>query len=142
LRAFGVEFFLIKPCRFAYFHEKLEAYAEYYYGLLKYKIISQCELDDLIDKLRVARDVALPKNLTPETYELIVGILRNADQPLSVAKIADAAGLSRGVAGRYLKHLHDHGFVVRTERYGGTGRPPRFYHLDEPAQEEDDADEE
>jgi response regulator of citrate/malate metabolism len=40
LRAFGVEFFL-----------KLEAYVEYYYGLLRYKIISQCELDDLIDKV-------------------------------------------------------------------------------------------
>lgn len=138
LRAFGVELFLIKPYRFAYFREKLEAYAEYYYGLLRYKIISQCELDDLIGKLRVARDAALPKGLTPETYELIVGVLRNADQPLSVAEIAGAAGLSRWVAGRHLKHLHDHGLVVRTERYGNRGRPPRFYRLDEPAQEEDD----
>ncbi|MBV9012703.1 MAG: response regulator [Pseudonocardiales bacterium] len=136
LRAFGVEFFLIKPYRFAYFREKLEAYAEYYYGLLRYKIISQCELDDLIDKLRVARDAALPKGLSSETYELIVGVLHNADRSLSVAEVADAAGLSQCVAGRYLKHLHDHGLVVRTRRYGTTGRPPRFYHWDEPAQED------
>jgi response regulator of citrate/malate metabolism len=135
LDAYGAKFFLIKPYRFAYFRETLEAYAKYHDALLRSKIISDIELYELVGGLRVSSEAALPKGLTPGTLKRIIGVLRRADQALSATEIADAAGLSRCVAGRYLNHLHDHGLVVGTVRYG-RGRPPRFYHWDEPAQED------
>jgi response regulator of citrate/malate metabolism len=127
LRAYGAEF-LIKPYRFAYFREKLEAYAKYHYGLPSGQKTSQCELDDLVDKLRVARDAALPKGLTPTTYKLVIDVLRNADRPLTATEVAQATGtsLTRITARRYLLHLHEQGLVERTPRFG-TGRPEHCY---------------
>jgi len=127
LRAYGAEF-LIKPYRFAYFREKLEAYAKYHHGLPSGQKTSQCELDDLVDKLRVTRAAALPKGLTPATYKLVIDVLRNADRPLTATEIAQATGtsLTRTTARRYLLHLHEQRLVERTARFG-TGRPEHCY---------------
>ena len=127
LRAYGAEF-LIKPYRLAYLREKLEAYAKYHHGLPSGQKTSQCELDDLIDKLRVARNAALPKGLAPVTYKLIIDVLRNANRTLTATEVAQATrtSLTRGTARRYLDHLHKQGLVERTLRFGA-GRPEHCY---------------
>lgn len=125
--AYGVVQYLIKPYTFASFQEKLQRYAAYRQRLPCGQI-SQAELDQAVNTLRSSSNIALPKDLSPQTYERIVGVLRNADQPLSAAEIADVAGVSRCTARRYLEHLHHQDLVVLTERCGTTGRPLHLYH--------------
>jgi response regulator of citrate/malate metabolism len=42
---------------------------------------------------------------------------------MSAAEIAEALGVSRVTARRYLEHLADVGVLARHMRYGGVGRP-------------------
>lgn len=134
--AYGVVQYLIKPYTFATFREKLQRYAAYRQRLSSGQLTSQPELDQTLNTLRGSVNTALPKDLSPHTYELIVGVLRHAEQPLSATEIADAAGLARCTARRYLDHLHRQGLVVLTVRYGTTGRPLHLYRWAEPAQED------
>lgn len=131
--AHGAVHYLIKPYTFATFREKLQRYATYRQCLPSGRI-SQSELDQALNLLRSSPNAALPKHLAPHTYKLIVGVLRDADQPLSATEIAelateiaDAVGPSRCTARRYLDHLHQQGLVELTVRYGTTGRPEHLY---------------
>ncbi|MGH7867378.1 MAG: response regulator, partial [Candidatus Dormibacteraceae bacterium] len=127
--AHGVVQYLIKPYSFASFREKLQRYAAYHQRLPSGQITSQPELDQMLNTLRGSTNAALPKRLAPNTYELIIGVLRNVDQPLTATEIARASGtpLTRCTARRYLDHLHQQGLVVLTSRYGTTGRPEHLY---------------
>jgi response regulator of citrate/malate metabolism len=127
--AHGVVQYLIKPYSFASFREKLQRYAAYRQRLPSGQITSQSELDQMMNTLRGSANTALPKGLSPATYELIVGVLRHADLPLTATEIAQATGkpLTRCTARRYLDHLHQLGLVVLTARYGTTGRPEHLY---------------
>jgi response regulator of citrate/malate metabolism len=127
--AYGAVQYLIKPYTFATFQEMLQRYAAYRQGLPSGEIISQPEVAQAVGKLRGSTNIALPKDLSPQTYERIVGVLRNADQPLSAAEIAGAVGVSRCTARRYLDHLHQQGLVVLTPRCGTKGRPLHLYQL-------------
>lgn len=134
--AYGVVQYLIKPYTFATFREKLQRYATYRQRLPSGQITSQPELDQTLNTLRGSANTTLPKDLSPHTYELIVGVLRRAEQPLPATEIAEVAGLSRCTARRYLDHLHHQGLTVLTVRYGTKGRPMHFYRWTEPAQED------
>ncbi|MGB6162359.1 MAG: response regulator [Pseudonocardiaceae bacterium] len=126
--AHGVVQYLIKPYSFASFREKLERYAAFHQRLPSGQITDQPEIDRVLNTLRGSTTAALPKGLSPTTYELVVGFLRNADQPTTATEIAHATGLSRVSARRYLDHLHQQGLAVLTVRYGTTGRPEHQYH--------------
>lgn len=125
--AHGVVQYLIKPYNFATFREKLERYAAYHHRLPSGQITDQPEIDRLLGTLRGSTTAALPKGLSPTTYELVVDVLRNADQPTTATEIAHTTGLSRVSARRYLDHLHHQGLAVLTARYGTTGRPEHRY---------------
>jgi len=125
--AHGVVQYLIKPYSFASFREKLQRYAEYHQRLPSGQITDQPEIDRVLNTLRGSATAALPKGLSPTTYELVVRVLRNADQPITATEIAHTTGLSRVSARRYLDHLHQQGLAVLTARYGTTGRPEHRY---------------
>ncbi|MGH3868919.1 MAG: response regulator [Pseudonocardiaceae bacterium] len=125
--AHGVVQYLIKPYSFASFREKLQRYAAYHQRLPSGQITNQPEIDRVLNTLRGSTTAALPKGLSPTTYELVVGVLRNADQPITATNIADTTGLSRVSARRYLDHLHHQGLAELTVRYGSTGRPEHRY---------------
>jgi response regulator of citrate/malate metabolism len=54
-------------------------------------------------------------------------LLKRADTALSTAELAERAGLSQGVARRYLRFLSDSGAIEFTLRYGAAGRPEHLY---------------
>ncbi|MFE3990381.1 helix-turn-helix domain-containing protein, partial [Streptomyces goshikiensis] len=54
-------------------------------------------------------------------------LLRAAPEGLTAAGAAEAAGISRITARRYLEHLVDTGRADRTPRYGQVGRPELHY---------------
>ncbi|RHW27654.1 response regulator [Nocardioides immobilis] len=91
--------------------------------------VDQAAIDQAFGAGRAAVDVpVLPKGLSPETAELVLAAARAAEE-ISASEAADAVGLSRVTARRYLEHFVDTGAAEVRLRYGGTGRPERRYRV-------------
>jgi response regulator of citrate/malate metabolism len=69
----------------------------------------------------------LPKGLSPQTLQLVLTALSEAEGDLSAAETAEAVGISRVSARRYLEHLVNAGRAEVRLRYGEVGRPERRY---------------
>jgi response regulator of citrate/malate metabolism len=125
----GVVHYLIKPFLFATFEEKLRSYADAHDRMTRIGQAEQGDVDRIFGALRTGRNEPLPKGLSDTTLDLIVQALSQSDSGLAAASVADAAGLSRVTARRYLDHLSQLGKVELTMRYGGPGRPEHRYRL-------------
>ncbi|MEV7178174.1 response regulator [Kitasatospora sp. NPDC093679] len=124
--------YLVKPFTFAGLREKLTGYAELRHALAgaATREAGQDEVDRMFAALRsAAAPTALPKGHSAPTTDLVLGALRGAGQPLSAQEVADATGLSRSTAQRYLKQLARDGRLRLSLRYGDTGRPEHQYGL-------------
>ncbi|MCX5127194.1 response regulator [Streptomyces sp. NBC_00347] len=122
--------YLVKPFTFAGLRTRLEAYRALRRTLDTGGEAEQAEVDRIFGALAAAGADApsdLPKGHSPTTADLVRGILRAAEGPLSTQQIADRAGISRQTAQRYLKLLDRAGRVVLALRYGETGRPEHRY---------------
>ena len=125
----GVVHYLIKPFLFPTFEEKLLSYAAARDRMTRIDRAEQGDVDRIFGALRTARTDALPKGLSDATLDLIVLALGRSLSGLPAAAVADAAGVSRVTARRYLDHLCQLGRVELTMRYGGPGRPEHRYRL-------------
>ncbi|MEV7774099.1 response regulator [Kitasatospora sp. NPDC086791] len=124
--------YLVKPFTFAGLRDKLTAYAQLRRALAApAREAGQDEVDRLFATLRSAAAPAgtLPKGHSAPTTDLVLGVLRRAGRPLSAQEVADATGLSRSTAQRYLKQLERDSRLRLTLRYGDTGRPEHRYGL-------------
>ncbi|MFI5866287.1 response regulator [Streptomyces sp. NPDC051546] len=122
--------YLVKPFTFAGLRTRLEAYGALRRTLDTGGEAEQAEVDRIFGALGAAGADAptdLPKGHSPTTADLVRGILRTAEGPLSTQQVADRAGISRQTAQRYLKLLDRAGRVVLALRYGETGRPEHRY---------------
>ena len=124
----GVVHYIVKPFTFTTLRDRLESYATARQRLADMKHADQRDIDRLYGLLRTSSDASLPKGISPPTLTLVASLLRGADGPLSTAEVASGAGISQGVARRYLRFLSDSGAVDFTLRYGATGRPEHLYH--------------
>ncbi|MGC0416196.1 response regulator [Embleya sp. AB8] len=127
----GVVQYLLKPFSFAAFRERLDGYAEYRRRIGAPDTVpagtGQQDVDRAFAALRRTSDASpLPKGLAAATFEAIVAQL-GSGAPTSAADIADAVGISRPTARRYLDHLSTRRLVSREPRYGGAGRPEYIY---------------
>jgi response regulator of citrate/malate metabolism len=125
----GVVHYLIKPFLFATFEEKLLSYAAAHERMVHLAKAEQGDVDRIFGALRTARSATLPKGLSEATLDLILQALGRSQSGLAAAAVADAAGLSRVTARRYLDHLCQLGKAELTMRYGGPGRPEHRYRL-------------
>ncbi|HEV2027411.1 MAG TPA: response regulator [Candidatus Dormibacteraeota bacterium] len=125
----GVVHYLIKPFLFATFEEKLHSYAAAHDRMTRIGHAEQGDVDRIFGALRTARNEPLPKGLSDATLDLIMQALSQSQSGLAAASVADAAGVSRVTARRYLDHLSQLGKVELTMRYGGPGRPEHRYRL-------------
>jgi len=125
----GVVHYLIKPFLFPTFEEKLLSYAAARDRMTRLGRAEQGDVDRIFSALRTARKEALPKGLSDATLELIVQALGRSLSGLPATTVAEAAGVSRVTARRYLDHLCQIGRVELTLRYGGPGRPEHRYRL-------------
>ena len=122
----GIAQYLVKPFAFATFREKLERYSAYRARASRGGEAGQDEIDAMLGELRSSTAIPLPKGLSRETLDLVARTLRDTDAALGAAETADAAGLSRVTARRYLEHLVSEGSVALELKYG-TGRPEHRY---------------
>jgi response regulator of citrate/malate metabolism len=125
----GVVHYLIKPFLFATFEEKLLSYAAAHDRMIHLAKAEQGDVDRIFSALRSTHNEPLPKGLSDVTLDLILQALGRSQSGLAAAAVADAAGLSRVTARRYLDHLCQLGKAELTMRYGGPGRPEHRYRL-------------
>ena len=125
----GVVHYLIKPFLFATFEEKLLSYAAAHARMTRIDQAEQGDVDRIFGALRTARNEPLPKGLADGTLDLILQALSRSKSGLAATEVADAAGVSRVTARRYLDHLCQLGKAELTMRYGGPGRPEHRYRL-------------
>lgn len=71
----------------------------------------------------------LPKGLSPETMELVLGALSNSADPLAADDVSQLTGISRVSVRRYLRHLADTGDATIVQDYGTPGRPRHRFQL-------------
>jgi response regulator of citrate/malate metabolism len=122
----GVVQYLLKPFTFAALRDKLERYAAYKHhaGDLA---SGQHEVDRVLAALRGTDSSSLPKGMSPQSLDAVVGVMRPSADGLSAGEVATAVGASRVTARRYLEHLAECGLVLRRSRYGRAGRPEVEY---------------
>jgi response regulator of citrate/malate metabolism len=123
----GVIHYIVKPFTFATFRERLETYEAARERLSKMRHAEQRDIDRLYGLLRTSGDASLPKGISPPTLTLVASLLRESQAALSTTELAARAGISQGVARRYLRFLAGSGAVDYTLRYGAAGRPEHLY---------------
>ena len=123
----GVVNYLLKPFTQADLLDRLTQYRATRRSRRPATLSDQAAVDQLLGRGDRARSEPLPKGLSTETAELIMTALTGADSELSAQECADAVGISRVSARRYLEHFVRQGRVAVTLRYGAVGRPERRY---------------
>ncbi|MBD0424295.1 response regulator [Streptomyces sp. TRM S81-3] len=121
----GVVQYVLKPFTFATLRDRLVRYAEFR-GTAG-EASGQDEVDRALATLRAPGPAALPKGLSGPTLERVTGTLRSAEGGLTAAGVAEAVGISRITARRYLEHLVEAGRAAREPQYGTVGRPELVY---------------
>lgn len=122
----GIVSYLLKPFKIAELQARLATYAERRRVLRRPGELNQSDLDQALGA-RSPSVLTLPKGLSRETAELVEAALRGAESDLAASECAEALGLSRVVARKYLEHLVLTGKATVSLRYGQTGRPQRRY---------------
>ncbi len=129
----GVTDYLIKPFSLRVMRERLEAYAAQRGALDRLQarqstVQDQFEVDRLMfGQRRVVSDHDMPKGLSRHTLDLVADVVRAADGDVSAREAAEACGLSRVSARRYLEQLAAMGLARIDPRYGTAGRPENGY---------------
>jgi len=125
----GVVHYLIKPFGFEVFRERMERFAADRRRLHACGEMAQHEVDAVFAATTEpsAHSRSMPKGLTSQTADLVERALRAADEDLAARECADAVGLSRVSARRYLEHFVAAGLAEVHLRYGSAGRPERRY---------------
>jgi response regulator of citrate/malate metabolism len=122
----GVVNYLLKPFDQDALRDRLQQYAADHRSLDA--TVQQSELDKLFGSAKGRRaPPKLPKGLSPESADLVAGVLRAGADDLSASECAERTGLSRVSARRYLEFFVDTGRAEVRLQYGAAGRPQRRY---------------
>ncbi|MDQ0993128.1 response regulator [Streptomyces sp. V3I7] len=121
----GVVQYVLKPFTFATLRDRLMRYAEF--RTAAGEASGQADVDRALAALRAPGPAALPKGLSAPTLERVTAALRDHPAGLTATGIAEAVGISRITARRYLEHLVHTGRAARSPQYGTVGRPELQY---------------
>lgn len=125
----GAHDYIIKPFRFERLRAALESYREVKQRLAQAGQLSQEQLDRMRRGAGGAAVPDLPKGLNETTLRQVLAHLGALGEPQTAAEVADALGIARVTARRYLDHLEKAGRVRLEMQYGGVGRPLNRYLL-------------
>ncbi|GAA1657222.1 response regulator [Nonomuraea maheshkhaliensis] len=124
----GISQYLLKPFTYATLAEKLTRYARFKQeaggGATA---VGQGDVDRVLGTLRGSSE--LPKGMARDTLDSVVARLREHPGGAGAQAVADAVGVSRVTARRYLEYLVELGVAVRIPQYGGVGRPELLYRI-------------
>jgi response regulator of citrate/malate metabolism len=120
----GAFYYLVKPFGFEQFARELEAYRTWRNQMDSDGPADQASVDQLFDLHRSAVP-STPR--LPATMLNVLLAVRESDEPIGAAAIADRLGMSRPTAQRNLTELERRGLVELHLTYGSTGRPTNAY---------------
>jgi response regulator of citrate/malate metabolism len=125
----GAVNYVLKPFPPAVLTERLVAFARFWNQLGPTAHLDQAAVDRSLQALRLADSplATARKGRSPVTSEAITQALRAADDALTALEVAEATGVSRATAQRYLSDLARDGHVRLSLRYGSTGRPEHCF---------------
>lgn len=125
----GVVGYLLKPFSREDLEQRLLTYAAERARAVSAGELTQQEIDAAFATSGAGRTAAasLPKGLSPETADAVQRALREVPDTMSATECAEAVGISRVSARRYLEHFVAMGVAEVSLRYGSTGRPERRY---------------
>ncbi|MHC6177549.1 response regulator [Glutamicibacter endophyticus] len=129
----GVDGYLVKPFSVEDFRQRLQLFRQS--RLAQPERLAQSEIDALLQASPEAAPAqapeappqSLPKGYAQATLDLIAESVRGTEHDISAAEVADACGVSRVSARRYLDLLQRRGQVELRPRYGSAGRPEHRY---------------
>ncbi|GAA5123001.1 response regulator [Alloalcanivorax gelatiniphagus] len=123
----GAVHYLVKPFDYEDLRVRLESFRAAHLALSGTVAPGQQDIDAVFGAAVAPVTAAvLPKGLSPETADAVLAALAEAGE-LSAAECADAVGISRVSARRYLEHFVARGSAAVRLQYGGAGRPERRY---------------
>ena len=125
--ALGVVQYLVKPFSYRTFAERLTTYREFRRGFEDRRSLTQADIDQSLGSLRPTAPPDHEKGIARETLDAVRQCLTRADQAASASEVADALGVSRVTARRYLEHLIGAGQAGKDVRHSGQGRPEYEY---------------
>ena len=125
--ALGIVQYLVKPFSFRTFAERLATYREFRRGFEDRRSLTQADIDQSLGSLRPTAPPDHEKGIARETLDAVRQCLTRADQAASASEVADALGVSRVTARRYLEHLIGAGQAGKDVRHSGQGRPEYEY---------------
>ncbi len=129
----GVVHYIVKPFTFRTLRDRFESYAVARTRLDAMQHAEQRDIDRLYGLLRVSGEESLPKNISGPTLARVAETVRESSGGISAGELASRAGISQGIARRYLKFLSDSGVIDFALRYGAAGRPEHLYRWTGPA---------
>ncbi|GAB3248917.1 response regulator [Kineosporia babensis] len=129
--SFGVVHYLLKPLTLRSFQGHLRRYAAYHRRTsTSTGPINQYDIDSTIAQLRpdVHTEAVASRATSLRTLDSVAAHLRTSDGPVTANEVAEALGISRVTARRYLEELTARRMAAQTQRYGNSGRPKNLYH--------------
>jgi response regulator of citrate/malate metabolism len=123
----GVASYLLKPFTVDDLAGRLTEYRSQHRSSRHRTLGDQAEVDRIFGRTEQA--APLPKGMSAETADLVLTALTRQTEEMSAQECADAIGVSRVSARRYLEHFVQQGRLQVSLRYGSPGRPERRYHL-------------
>lgn len=125
----GAMYYLVKPFGAHQLREQLASYRRW---RSRVSTIAGTEADqETVDSLYALRHPATARTRPrlPPTMARVLETVTAAAGPLSATEIADAVGVSRPTAQRYLTELERRGLLALELEYGATGRPVHRYRI-------------
>jgi len=125
----GAVNYVLKPFPPPVLTERLMAFARFWDQLGPGAHLDQTAVDRALQALRRADapTATARKGRSPVTSEAITRVLRSAEDALTALEVAEATGVSRATAQRYLSDLTRDGHARLSLRYGSTGRPEHCF---------------
>lgn len=120
---------VLKPFAPPALTSRLVAFVKFWAALEGTGSVDQRRVDHALTLLREGDSAsgAVAKGRSAVTADAVRDLLVAASEPLTAAEVADATGVSRATAQRYLSDLSRSGRVALSLRYGTTGRPEHRY---------------
>lgn len=122
----GAFYYLVKPFGFEQFARELTAYRVWHEQFTDGGSADQSSVDELYGLQRTA-PAGTPVRGLPPSMQKVLAAVREAAEPIGASAVAEALGMSRPTAQRYLTELERRGLIELHLRYGSTGRPTNTY---------------
>ncbi|AOT69091.1 response regulator [Geosporobacter ferrireducens] len=128
---YGVVDYIIKPFKFDRFKEALQNYKRFKEKLQETEVFQQKDLDSILYASQEQEENPLPKGLNQVTLDSILNYLRQHTEYLTSMELAQAVGIARVTARRYMEYLAEKRIVDIELEYGSVGRPIHKFRISE-----------